>query len=399
MLKEYYNTLTSEIIAKKDVSFLVFLISMFFLPMSVNLSTFTLIVSICLKVIQVVVLKESFFKTRALKVSSAIGLLFFIYILINSLIQTDLSYTIKVFEKEFQHWILLFLAPILLREKRVNKMLFFSFSLGVLVTIFYVLGNSLFEGIPFTQEIFEKTVDIHHTYLTMYLLLIVNGLLVNLLWIDKLGLVNYKKAIYFLIITFSFILIYRLESKVSIVIFVVLISFHLLLKFSKKHILKYLVLGVVLITSLILFNKKANVNYLNALDYRVEIWEASIDVIEENFFSGNLKHPEKSLLNFQHYLAGEYYFLDRDLNCHNQYLSIMIKYGFFGVFIFSLLLVNMVRKTNINTQSKTIKEVVGFLTILALVFYIESIFDRHHGIVFFTVFYNYYLVSIENVKS
>ena len=59
----------------------------------------------------------------------------------------------------------------------------------------------------------------------------------------------------------------------------------------------------------------------------------------------------------------------------------------------------MFKKTNPKTGKKTMREAIGFLTIIALIFYIENIMDRHHGIVFLTVFYNYYLVAIENEEN
>ena len=55
--------------------------------------------------------------------------------------------------------------------------------------------------------------------------------------------------------------------------------------------------------------------------------------------------------------------------------------------------------TNNNTTTKdTITNLVGFSVIVLFTFYIENVLDRHHGIVFFAIFYNYYLVAIQNEK-
>jgi O-antigen ligase len=138
------------------------------------------------------------------------------------------------------------------------------------------------------------------------------------------------------------------------------------------------------------------VSYESALDFRTQIWDASIKTIREYPFFGNLKAPEKELLNYKHYVSGKYYFLDSDLNSHNQYLSIILKYGLFGFILLSFFVVNIFKKIENKTSKYKIRELIGFAAIIGLSFYIENILDRHHGIMFFAIFYNYYLVEIEN---
>lgn len=65
-----------ENIAQNDISFLMLILSLFLLPLSINFSTFTFILSIGLKVIQVVFKKDKVFSTKALRQSSIIGVVF-----------------------------------------------------------------------------------------------------------------------------------------------------------------------------------------------------------------------------------------------------------------------------------------------------------------------------------
>jgi O-antigen ligase len=148
--------------------------------------------------------------------------------------------------------------------------------------------------------------------------------------------------------------------------------------------------------SIILFNQKLNTSYKNAVDFRLEIWHQSVKSIKENLFFGDLKMQEKDLLNEKHYLNGRYDLMNSDLNSHNQYLSILLKFGIIGFLILTLYILNLIEALNKATSKDTVKSVLGFSAIILIVFYIENILDRHHGIVFVSVFYNYYLVAIQN---
>ena len=102
MLKEAL-TLLKEIVSQRDISFLVFIISLFLLSLSINLSTFTLIVALFLKVIQVLLKRNKLYVSKTLKNAAIVGLLFFAYIIINSISQTGFNITFKSFEKQYLH--------------------------------------------------------------------------------------------------------------------------------------------------------------------------------------------------------------------------------------------------------------------------------------------------------
>lgn len=380
---------------EKDFSFLAIATSLFLLPLSINLSTFALIVGLALKLIQVLFLKQKFFVAKSLRVSSAIGVLFLVYVLLNCLIQNDLHYLIAIFGNEFSPWVLLILVPFILREKNQNIILSYAFFSGLIVACLYVLAMSFILRINFDRDAFQNIIDIHHTYLCMYLLFFVNFLLVRFFTKTKKN--HYLKSISYLVVfSLVFLLIFILKSKVSIVIYALLVGGHLVVSFSKKNAIVYLFIVSALSLSIILFNQKLNTSYKNAMDFRLEIWGQSINSIKENLLFGNLKMQEKDLLNEKHYLNGRYDLMDSDLNSHNQYLSILLKYGIIGSIILTLYILNLIMAFNTTTPKETVKSVLGFSVIILTIFYIENILDRHHGIVFVTVFYNYFLVAVQN---
>lgn len=391
----YIQILIKNVLKEKEYSFIALIATLFLLPLSINLSTFTLLLALGLKVLQILFFKQKAFALTSLKISAIIGVVLFVFVLINSTIQTSLSQTFSVFETEYSHLLLLIFIPMLLRNSIDNIILSYSLFLGVTVACCYVFIASLVLNINFDRDAFESILDIHHTYLSMYILFFINYLLVVFFDTYKNASIRIK-SMYISLISIGFIVIFMLNSKVSIVIFAVILGGYLIISFSKNNALKYLLVFLTLTTCIVVFNNKLNISYKNALDFRQEIWVQSVNSIKENIFFGNLKMPEKDVLNFKHYLSGKYYLMDSDLNSHNQYLSVLLKYGIIGFLILMLFPINLVNTLNKFTTKKTMKDVVGFVVILALIFYIENIMDRHHGIVFLSIFYNYYLAEIQN---
>lgn len=382
-------------IKDKDVSFLALTLSMFLLPYSINLSSLVFLLSIGAKLQQIIFKKDELFINRSLKNVAVIGIVFFVYIILVSCIQAGLEETLLNFNSEFSKFSLFFLTPLLVRNNRDNVLIFKTFSLGVIGSVVFALFYSLFNNISFDRYVFASIYDLHHTYLSMFLLLIVNFYLYHLVN-SKEKLNRSEKWIATIVILGSFMTIYRINSKVSMVIIVLLFILHLLPKFSLKRSFKYLIGVIAVFIVFLFFLKKINVNYEHALGFRMQIWEAAAKVFKGNMVFGSLEYPEKTTLNYQHYLDGKYYFLDCDLNCHNQYLSILMRFGIVGFLIFSMFAFNIFKHLKLNIKNPRIREFIGFLIIISSVFFIEDILSRHHGILFFTCFYNYYLLIIKN---
>ena len=137
MFNELYFNI-KIILKQKDISFLAFIISLYLLPNSINLSTFALVTAVTLKIIQAIFFQNKLLKTKALKYSALLGLLFFIYILLSSIFQTSFKNTIELFNKQYSHFALLFLAPLLFKKRGDNKLLLYSFLLGTITAVVLV---------------------------------------------------------------------------------------------------------------------------------------------------------------------------------------------------------------------------------------------------------------------
>lgn len=392
------NLILRKAFYKKDFSFLIFSVSMFLLPLSINLGTFTFILASLLNCIQILLKRNKFFATKALKNASIIGLCFFIYILANSILQANIFITLQYFEKQYMHFALFFLTPIFLRQKKDNKLLIYAFFLGTFIAVFYVFFYAILNSITFNKYAFLNVLDIHHTYLAMYMLTFVNYCIVDIL-ISKTRMVFSIKVAFMIIVLIAFGILYLINSKVGMLIFLILFLIHTLPKLSQKNIIINAGILIFILTIITFFNNKVTINYEAALDFRLQIWEMSFKTFEENPFFGNSSLPEKDILNYKHYIKGKYYFLDSDLNSHNQYLSVLMRFGAIGFVILAFYGINVFRKISSKTKKQDIRQFFGFLIIALLAFYTENILDRHHGIVYITFFYNYYLVAIENAES
>ncbi|MEM1339438.1 MAG: O-antigen ligase family protein [Bacteroidota bacterium] len=377
-----------ELYRAKDFSFLVLILSFVLLPLSINLSSLALVVAIVLKILQAFFHKESAYPSKALLISSAIGLGLVFYIFIRSLFLEDFTLVLRSLEENTKY-VLFFLAPLLIRKDDSNKLLIVGFFWGVIGSVVFAFSYAIITGVKFDREVFLHLFGIHHTYISMFMVFLLNPIL------GREGN-TFPLVGKITVAMVFFYTIYNLDSKVSMAVFIVILIVHLIWYLNKKNFFIYFLLFLVALFVFIRFNNKSGVDYRIALDYRVEVWEASIAQIKENVFFGSLEKDEKQLLNYQHFLSGKYYFLDRDINSHNQYLSVLLKFGVFGFLFLLSYAIFFLFHLRKNFPSIKSREAFGFVMIITLICCIENIFDRHHGIVFFTTFYNYYIVLFTN---
>ena len=392
------TTIIREVISAKDISFLMLTVSICLLPLSINLSTFTFILAIAFQLVQIILKRNKLFETRALKHSAIIGLLFFIYIQFNSIFQSSLEAHIAHFEKSYLHFALLPIAPALLKRSNLNKLLIYALFTGTVIALLVVFIAAVYSSSTYDKHAFTNVLDVHHTYLSMFILTLINYSIVKI--ITNKNIRDFRLKVLTIGLGIVLLLImYLLDSKVGMLIFLILYMIHSLPELSKKNAWYYVSFLIIILIVLSAFLNKITVNYEKALDFRLQIWKVSFAEFESNPIFGNSKSSEKDILNYNHYIDGKYYFLDSDLNSHNQYLSILMKFGLIGFFILFLYAINIFNKISATSDRKDIIEAVGFFIIVLVISYIENILDRHHGIVYFTIFYNYYLVKVENAES
>ncbi len=378
----------------RNFSFLLLTIAAFLLPLTINYSSMFLLLAVFGKLIEVFYYKKPWFGSSALRSSFLLSFLFFMYITLNWLVQSQWQFNYNFFEKELSKLAVLFLAPLLLTSKKEINFLMKIFLAGVLCAILTAFLFAIFQGVPYNRYAFVDTVDIHHTYLGMFILLLMNALIIASKQKKEIKR-NWVIPTIVLILIFTYTL-YAINSKVSMLSLLVLVVFHVMTRFTKKNALTYFIVLGVALSVFVIFNNKANISYQKALDFRLQIWEAGTKIFKQNMIFGELSQPEKDVLNFQHYLDGKYYFLDSDLNMHNQYLSFLMRFGIVGFLLFVLYNLNLVKNAFTSAHKKRLQECIGFAIILGLIFYTENILNRHHGIVFFSMFFNYYLIKLSS---
>lgn len=386
------NTLFKEIIIDRDISFLFLMLGVFLLPISILLSSYALVFSLLSKFTQVIFTNTKLFKLKILKTASLLGLVFFVYAIINAILQSNFIYVIDIFEEDFVRLPLFFLVPMIIRGKKSNELLYYSLYLGTFVAIIYVFVTSLALDIKFDKYSFIKLLNFHHTYLSLFLLFIVNKVLFSYYKKKKIEL-NKTTIFNIFVVVLSFLVIFTLGSKFAMVVFLIFLGAYTLVFFLSKKII-LIVSFLTIIVGFFVFNNTLATTYRKALDFRLEIWQEAIKDIKENPFFGNLSMSEKNVLNYKHYKSGKYYLMDSDLNTHNQYLSIFLRFGFVGFFLLMLQFFLLFRAKYFKLRNPNFINVIGFCFIIITVFYIENIIDRHRGAVASIIFFNYYLILV-----
>src|SRR5690606_12973194 len=200
-------------------------------------------------------MKQLFF-TKALSQLAIIGAIFFIYILLNSLAQAGFNATVEYYDTEYSKLILLPLSPILLKGRTENRLLIYFLTSGTFFAIVFGIFYSVINIIPLNREIFASVFDIHHTYLSLFILLIMNKCILKLF---SAKLPKEKTVLLLLITLLGVYVMYSIESKTSMVIIVLLLCIHLFPQITPRNIPK--VLFVILFSIIILyaFNNKLRV--------------------------------------------------------------------------------------------------------------------------------------------
>jgi len=124
-------------------------------------------------------------------------------------------------------------------------------------------------------------------------------------------------------------------------------------------------------------------------DPRLERWKIGLHIAAQSPFIGHGSGAEVDLLReayFEHQFYRSYLY---HLNAHNQFISILIKFGFLGLLVFLLTLyfgfkTSWVRKDLL---------LLSFLLIITLVSCAENILDVDKGVFFYSVFFSLLLFS------
>ncbi|MCF6280351.1 MAG: O-antigen ligase family protein [Flavobacteriaceae bacterium] len=364
----------------KEIEIVFFYISVFTLTQSIKTSSKLLFVALVIGLLKSIFTRDfSWYYNH--KKTINIFIVFFTYICFQGIFIDGIDNFFKTFERGYAPYIIFIFIPLFFKKESVIELLPKVFIAGLLFTTLLIIIYSVYENQIYDRNNVLQTFKIHHLYFSLYLLFSVNYLLSHFEKNTSLKVKTITVGITLLFMMFLFFF----KSKAAIFILALITSYYLIIKL-KWNKLKIISLSLSVVVLLFIFNKYFLNIYLRAIDFRSTIWLETIKIINENPLFGYGTLNEHLMLNKNHFLSGSYDFLDSNYNSHNQYLTFLIKFGFIGLSLIVTTYISPLFKL----KDKLKKEYCIFLIIVGFMALIESIYNRHHGIVFCTIFLYYY---------
>jgi len=277
------------------------------------------------------------------------------------------------------------------------------FYIDALLTIRYnnLSLTSLFST-AFTNQNFSAPLDLHATYFSMYCaislvafiyllmratkksqqLLYIFGCGILLVGMIQLSSRSVLLAVFFIInILVPFFLLKPNQRKKFIIIsctitLLAIVSFIRISTFKNRFVYSFeqdLTLDI---------NSWQNIS-----ESRATRWHAAFELIKKNPLMGYGSGSEGNLLQqkyFQDHLYNSYI---HQLNAHNEYLSLLFKFGLAGVLLYLFILYIGFKKA---IKEKNIF-FCSFLLLITFVSFSENILDVNKGIFFFSFFFSYFI--------
>jgi O-antigen ligase len=294
-----------------------------------------------------------------------------------------------------------------LRKYKMNFLLLFSFICVFTVLYLYIDATRiiLYYKLPlsnlftflFLNHNFSSPINMHATYLSMFVLLSIAVLLYSFL--KEPG--NGRRLIYFFSILLLLAGLLQLASRAVLVSAIIIAPFFslLILKGRKRaaFISLIAIVSVVLfflITNITSFKTRYVAQFKEELvapsvnsdmpEPRIARWNYVLQLIEKSPVFGYGSGSEKRLLQDIYFRNKLYNSYLNELNAHNQYLSILLKTGILGLFFFLLPII-----TGFANALKE-KDVLfcSFLIITGTVSFSENILDVNKGIFFYAFFFS-----------
>lgn len=269
----------------------------------------------------------------------------------------------------------------------------------------------------FTYYDFTEALDLHPTYLGMYVCLAFTVVFYYLLGNGK------RLTISFLVLGFLGLIVFLSGSRISLVC-LILISLGLLVFKIKtlKMKMKLAIIGVLVVFPILVFNfvpivkermidmtfglkenyeyakygdKGKNNNYSGGLVPRFQIWSCAVEVGNHNYLIGSGFGRTQERLNECYESKGLHSFSNQDYQTHNQYFNHYARGGFIGLFI---LLLFYFYSLYVAFERKQILH-ISLIMMLVIVSLTENVLNLHMGIVFFTFFNSLFFFSFKKQKQ
>jgi O-antigen ligase len=206
-----------------------------------------------------------------------------------------------------------------------------------------------------------------------------------------------------ILLVFNLILLSRKSAIIIMsILFFLFITFNKKIKFKIKAFFVFIILMLFFVTIKFIPDISNRFNDFESLfdstkasstNLRLNLLSLSLEAIKEKpFFGygvGDTKDFLSSLELKNAFFKGKYY------NTHNQFLAVAFATGAFGFIIFILFLLKNI-KLVISRSFEQLSIVLLFVSLM----FIENILDRQNGIIYFSIFINYFSFYnvINNVK-
>ena len=390
----------------------IYALLLFFVSFSLSVGYKLSSISIIILTIFFILDKRLFHKLKLLK-NNNIVYFFIAYFIINLL---GLLYTTDFIKGKAEVTVKLtfFILPIIIFTEEISKQKLFSFFIAfkywlILFSLFLLYHKLFIIGGPlFTLPTYSLNpiTGIHHAYFSLFYILMV-GFVIYQIENQKIKFFyGYLELVYLLF--FITLLGSRIITGV-ILLYAIFFLVNRIIVSSRKQ--KLLLIGSFILTSYFVvkqtnfaskFDRLSKVEWSlenniynhqvftfeyddvnsNSLELRLIKWYCALQILKENVLigvgTGDFKTElvkKYTQIDFKKGMAYKY-------NTHNQFLEEFVKFGLIGGLFFILFMLKIIVDA-INSRNKFLFIII---TSFSLFLIFESVFERQHGVVFFTLF-------------
>lgn len=262
----------------------------------------------------------------------------------------------------------------------------------------------------FINQSFSAPIDLHATYLSMYVALSISIFLY--FFFQDPGFKNGKYIFFTGILLAGLVQLSSRSVFISLCI-IVIITIPVLLLHGKKRLqffrvsfLAFLLIALA-ITNIGALKKRYIMDLENDLsengitpdlsETRMKRWNLEIELISKSPFIGYGSGSEKYILKDKYFEEKFYRSYLLELNAHNQYLSFLINTGIFGLLLYLYI---FYFGFSVAIKKKDFL-LLSFLILITIVSISENILDLNKGIFFYSFFFSFFLLttSKENTSS
>ena len=290
----------------------------------------------------------------------------------------------------------------LVNKKLINiSITFRAFLYGLLFSVILSLLNRFFYD-DLTLNVFYEDFSIFHH--SSYFAMMIN--IAIALFLFQFESVSIPKWLKIFVVLLCAFLVFLISSKSGILVVIMLFvakSIHVI-KSSSRIVPKLMIVFSIILSSVLLFQNNRVQKMIVNLDYivfsevplyptestaiRWKIWEKSVNLIADSFVlgygTGDANDKLMEAYNKDAYLLR--HIIKRKYNAHNTFFQLWIMIGISGPLLILILLFSILKKHQYSYFS------IGMVLTFLINFSLESMLERHAGVMIFTFFISLIIV-------